>query len=223
MHAKRTWRKKMSQHQTNLMWFLFSTVYLHRVTLYKAFIKMLTAATPWLLVFAYHTICSVYCSCICHQPTMGHATSHLRNKFGLSQREIEWTEGVRSQRDLHLLCGIAQLALHRHNLHNSLQSGFGFRWARGQPKTERKHASRHMVIQTKESESNGKSYLVWVTERIFIHHIPGCENSGCWSQSINTSLKSACGDCKANSIWSKVYNLHKSFLRSHVCNPSGTG
>ena len=134
MHAKRTWRKKMSQHQTNLMWFLFSTVYLHRVTLYKAFIKMLTAATPWLLVFAYHTICSVYCSCICHQPTMGHATSHLRNKFGLSQREIEWTEGVRSQRDLHLLCGIAQLALNWRNLHNSLQSGFAFRCARGQPK-----------------------------------------------------------------------------------------
>jgi hypothetical protein len=26
---------------------------------------------------------------------------------------------VRSQRDLHLLCGIAQLALHRRNLHNS--------------------------------------------------------------------------------------------------------
>ena len=46
-------------------------------------------------------------------------TSHLRNKLGLSQREIERTEGVRSQRDLHLLCGIAQLALHRHNLHNS--------------------------------------------------------------------------------------------------------
>ena len=43
-------------------------------------------------------------------------TSHLRHKLGLSQRQIERGEGVRSQRDLHLLRSVAQLAFHRRNL-----------------------------------------------------------------------------------------------------------
>jgi hypothetical protein len=117
---------------------------------------------------------------------------------------------VRSQRDLHLLRSIAQLALHRRNLHNCLHSysGFGFWISDGpkdtkpEPRTEGKQALRHSHCK------QGADYLGWVTERIFIHHIPGCENSGSWSQSINASLKSTCGNCKANSICSKVYNLH---------------
>jgi hypothetical protein len=39
-----------------------------------------------------------------------------------------------------------------------------------------------MVIQAKgkqaKKKKNGADYLGWVTERIFIHHIPGCEDSG---------------------------------------------
>ena len=209
-HAKQTWRKQSANSKPPWcdFYLLYICIVLHYTELHQDAnsSNSLVAA----ICVSHHLLCIPRVSVtrlLREIPT----TSHLRNKLGLSQREIECTEGVRSQRDLHLLCGIAQLALHRHNLHNSLQSGFGFRWARGQPKTERKHASRHMVIQTKESESNGKSYLVWVTERIFIHNIPGCENSGGWSQSINTGLKSTCGDCKANGIWSKINNLHKSF------------
>jgi hypothetical protein len=54
---------------------------------------------------------------------------------------------VRSQSDLHLLCGIAQRALHRRNLHNSLQSYFRFRRARGhKTKTENRAQSMHCDI-----------------------------------------------------------------------------
>jgi hypothetical protein len=119
---------------------------------------------------------------------------------------------VGSQRDLHLLCSVAQLALHRRHLHSCLRSGVGYRQAN-------RKQSAHMRRDTwsfrqKASKKKiGADYLGWVTERIFIHHIAGCEDSGGWSQSINTSMESACGDFEANSIWPKVYNLHKTFPR----------
>jgi hypothetical protein len=54
-------------------------------------------------------------------------------------------------------------------------------------------------------------HLVWVTKRIFIHHIARCENSSSRSQHVNAILKSSRGDCDLSSNRFKIYNLYKSF------------
>ena len=70
--------------------------------------------------------------------------------------------------------------------------------------------ARHLIGHS-DAKRKIVDYLLWVTERIFIHHIAGCENCDCWSHCTDTSLKSGCGDSNSYSMWSKVYNLHRSF------------
>ena len=137
--------------------------------------------------------------------------SHLCHKLGLSQRQIERGEGVRSQRDLHLLPSVAQLAFHRRNLKDRSQASFGFR--------KFLHIVVLLSFRTKHIPisliyDHQYTDLVWVTERVLIHNVARCENSGGWSQRVDTGLKSTCGDREANSVRPKVYNLHRSFLRS---------
>ena len=58
---------------------------------------------------------------------------------------------------------------------------------------------------TKQSHS----YVIWVAEWIFIHHVARRENSEPWCHCIDccTSLKSSCTYRQVHSMRSKVYNL----------------
>jgi hypothetical protein len=67
---------------------------------------------------------------------------------------------VGSQRDLHLLCSVAQLALHRRHLHSCLRSGVGYRQAN-------RKQSAHMRRDTwsfrqKASKKKNRGRLPWL-------------------------------------------------------------
>jgi hypothetical protein len=117
--------------------------------------------------------------------------------------------------------------VHHHQVSHSDSGRIGsLRTRDRKPKTERKqcverhdHSGTHRwQVITNKHKQGGQIYLGWVTEGIFIHHICWCQNSGGWSQSVDTGLESTSGDCQGHSIWPKVYNLHRSFLKSiQVC------
>jgi hypothetical protein len=80
---------------------------------------------------------------------------------------------VGSKCDLHLLCSVSQLGCHRHNLHfvHHKQDS-----ASDQQLSQKNDTKTHNMLYT-YSQAEMVYYLGWVTERIFIHHITGRQNS----------------------------------------------
>lgn len=191
-------KKRNEKKKVSLEWILFIiSCVLH----YTVVLQDTCTYMDSILVFAYHISC-ISCVSVANLVLLLHiSATSLDWASARSNEEKEWGASVTcicsAALESWLLTGTTCIGCH--------EQSFGFRW----PKPQTLLDIDMCITSSKKSEMF--AYLIRVTKRVLIHHITGCDNSGSWSQCINTGLKPSCRDREAHWIRPKVYNLHRRF------------